>query len=303
MPEPRAAARSPQGEHGEHGEDATLPNASTAARFTRDEQTGDSFALDMVGRLVEPGSGVPWNGLRGTGSVERVTAARARARVGELREKAPKTAADRAPGPDRDTPVRLMISTAGRGTPSAMSRPTLDRARRLDLRSVLRFLRRQPPDSLIFPTVRWSDGSTIGVTLTERKLILDYQADGRPIREELRLDRTPCTYGGSRTWVLCPNCGARRAVLYAAPASYGRFLCRGCYGWPYGSQGERAHDRALRRARTIRAQQGDDHPDAFAPLLKKPYQRWSTFERVTAEHHAALVSFLDGMRKRLSGYE
>lgn len=176
-----------------------------------------------------------------------------------------------------------------------MARPTLDSARRLDLRSVLRWLRRQPRH-FPFADVRWSDGGSIAVTLTAQKLILDYQADGIPIREELRLDHTPCTYGGSRAWVSCPNCGARRAVLYAAGASGGRFLCRTCYGWPYGSQGERAPDRALRRARTIRAQQGDDHPDAFAPLAKPPHQRWTTYSRRAAEHQAALGSFLDGSR-------
>lgn len=188
-----------------------------------------------------------------------------------------------------------MISTPSAPAQScarAMSRPTLDRALRLDVRAILRWFAKEP-GGVPFIIVRWSNGSTIGMHLHHRTLILNYQAHGADIREELRLDLTPCNYGGSRAWVRCPTCGVRRAVLYAAGASGSRFLCRTCFGWPYGSQMEREAARALRRARMIRVRQGDDHPDPFAPLGKRHYQRWSTFGRVQAGHCAALSTYLD----------
>lgn len=178
-----------------------------------------------------------------------------------------------------------------------MPGPTLDSARRLDVRTVLRWLRRQPPPSY-FAIVGWSDGGSIGASLAGHELILDYASGGVPVREEVRLESTPCTYGGSRTWVLCPNCGARGAVLYAARASGGRFFCRTCHGWPYGSTRERAPERAHRRARTIRARQGDVHAGLCASLRKPPYQRWATYARLSAEHDAAMMTFLDGVQER-----
>jgi len=42
---------------------------------------------------------------------------------------------------------------------------------------------------------------------------------------QVGLDRTPCQYGGSRPWFVCPRCHSRRAVLYGT-ASDGPFLAR-----------------------------------------------------------------------------
>jgi len=48
----------------------------------------------------------------------------------------------------------------------------------------------------------------------------------------VKLDRTPCNYGGERSWFICPFCGRRCAVLYIDgkhPA------CRKCYDLTYES--------------------------------------------------------------------
>lgn len=180
----------------------------------------------------------------------------------------------------------------------SLSGPTLDSARRLDVRVVLRWMRQRRP---LFGCVQvgWSDGCSIGANLTEKALVLDYQADGCTIREELPLDHTPCTYGGSRAWVRCPNCGVRCAVLYATPGSGSRFLCRTCNRRPYGSTRERAPERALRRARTIRARQGDERTELGAVLPLRPRQRLATYERLAAEHDRAVLSFLDSTSERI----
>jgi ketosteroid isomerase-like protein len=54
-----------------------------------------------------------------------------------------------------------------------------------------------------------------------------HQADPRHIDYSVRLERTPCHYGGSRPWFVCPRCYSRRTVLYGT-ANDGRFGCRKC---------------------------------------------------------------------------
>ena len=51
----------------------------------------------------------------------------------------------------------------------------------------------------------------------------------------LRLTWTPCNYGGSRPWFLCPGegCGRRVAIVYGPTSPP---LCRQCRGLSYTSQ-------------------------------------------------------------------
>ena len=73
------------------------------------------------------------------------------------------------------------------------------------------------------------------------ELILTYRARARgqtdwtDVREVIRLERTPCHYGGERVWCRCPRCGSRRAVLYSL---HGRFLCVPCNDLAYSSTRE-----------------------------------------------------------------
>jgi hypothetical protein len=56
--------------------------------------------------------------------------------------------------------------------------------------------------------------------------------------EQIALDATRCTYGGQRSWFLCPGCGSRRAVLFYL---HGHFRCRSCHHLAYGSTRQRQH--------------------------------------------------------------
>ncbi len=53
--------------------------------------------------------------------------------------------------------------------------------------------------------------------------------------ERLRLTWTPCNYGGSRPWFICPGdgCGRRVAIVYGPTSP---LLCRRCNGLSYTSQ-------------------------------------------------------------------
>lgn len=94
----------------------------------------------------------------------------------------------------------------------------------------------------------------VGSELGQNQLVLMYRhrscgEEWQNIEEPVWFDRTSCNYGGDRLWFLCPHRGRLVTVLYGAGV---RFLCRRCYGLPYGSQDETYMDRMMRKARTIR---------------------------------------------------
>ena len=97
---------------------------------------------------------------------------------------------------------------------------------------------------------------------------------------------TPCGFGGSRPWFLCPGvvngkrCGRRVAKLHAGGAY---FLCRHCYQLGYASQCEREFDRLLRRANKLRTALGGE-PGTGAMIARKPKgMHWTTYYARVAE--------------------
>ncbi len=103
-------------------------------------------------------------------------------------------------------------------------------------------------------------------------LVLDYRTkrpgdDWQPVRETVWLDTTPCHYGGSRPWFLCPGCNIRRAVLFSLG---GRFRCRGCHDLAYSSAREDDLDRALRRCAELRRMIGGDFGHPVWTIPPKP---------------------------------
>lgn len=77
-----------------------------------------------------------------------------------------------------------------------------------------------------------------------------YNSAPRHVDCTLRIERTPCYYGGTRPWFLCPSCGRRCAVVYfGAPG--GRYACRRCARVAYLSQCEDEMGRLWRRQRRI----------------------------------------------------
>jgi len=149
------------------------------------------------------------------------------------------------------------------------------------------------------------DGETVAsiqVQTEPDRVILSYvhrSGDGEWKNElyPVRLDWTPCTYGGRRAWFLCParGCGRRVAILYGG----GIFACRHCYRLAYRCQRETADDRAVRRAERIRSRLGWEPGILNGEGAKPKGMRWRTFERLTAEHEAFVGESLAGMARRL----
>lgn len=143
--------------------------------------------------------------------------------------------------------------------------------------------------------------ASIQVRTESDRVILSYRhrsGGGEWKAEEypVRLDWSPCTYGGRRAWFLCSavGCGRRVAILYGG----GIFACRHCYRLAYPCQRETADDRAARRADRIRARLGWEPGILNGEGSKPAGMRWRTFERLTAKHEAFVSASLAGMAKR-----
>jgi hypothetical protein len=91
------------------------------------------------------------------------------------------------------------------------------------------------------------------------------------------LAHTPCHYGGTRPWFLCPGCGRRVAVLYLL---HSRFVCRRCgdvgYIVEHLSKEQRRQRREWRRwFRLCAMLPGGER--------KPKRMRWRTYRRIYKE--------------------
>ncbi len=172
----------------------------------------------------------------------------------------------------------------------------------LDVRRLHRAGRLEPGSSC---RQQWSRRgevvASINVSAEADRVWLDYRQRGQggewqDMRYPVYLDRTPCTYGGSRVWWRCPavGCGRRCAVLYGGSV----FACRHCHKLAYRVQRETADDRAGRRAAKIKERMGWE-PGILHPAGGKPkFMHWRTYWRLRVEHDAHALASLAGMAKR-----
>lgn len=120
------------------------------------------------------------------------------------------------------------------------------------------------------------------------------------VEEIVRFDRTPCNYGGFRTWFCCPQCNRRVAILYLGGP---RFLCRHCYRLPYGSQQEPYLDRMNRKFRRIRERLSATGNLNLPVWIKPKGMHWKTFECLRLEEryadYLASVAWVEEVRKVL----
>lgn len=161
---------------------------------------------------------------------------------------------------------------------------------RLDLAD-LRRLGAFTPGALC--SVQWTDGrgDDAGSILTRMQptgdaLTLRYSVrasdddEWQPISEQIDLEATPCHYGSSRLWLICPTCQSRRRVLYSLG---GRFRCRQCHNLAYTSTRDDAHDRSLRRIRKLQKRLGSTTSELFEVPPKPPGMHWDTYEGIASQ--------------------
>ncbi|WPL15572.1 hypothetical protein Thiowin_00473 [Thiorhodovibrio winogradskyi] len=156
---------------------------------------------------------------------------------------------------------------------------------------------------------QWSrDGrvlASVGIATEQDRLTLNYSHHphgGEPVNYSypVWLERTPCTYGGSRPWFACPDCGRRVALIYLG--RHGRFACRHCLRLNYQCQRESDSDRLLRRAESIRQRLGWPPGIANAQTGKPKGMTWKRYERMVVQHdhlaNAAMGAMVDSLHRQ-----
>jgi hypothetical protein len=93
----------------------------------------------------------------------------------------------------------------------------------------------------------------ITVQVHDNSVSLIYRHGGdTDLNYPVRIERTPCNYGGERVWWLCPCCGRRVALLFAGKV----FSCRHCLDLTYESTRTATDSKPYERADRLRNRLG-----------------------------------------------
>ena len=155
-------------------------------------------------------------------------------------------------------------------------------------------------------SLNWmSNGKTeasIQVRAETDRVILDYRhqrgGEWKSQNYPVRIEWTPCNYGGARAWFRCPaqGCGRRVAKLYLGGTI---FACRHCYRLAYSSQRENMGGRATRRADKIRDRLKWEPGILNGHGIKPKGMHWRTYQRLTIKHDAHVGISLNIMQQRM----
>ena len=128
----------------------------------------------------------------------------------------------------------------------------------LDIRKVHRAGRLKAGESCTWSWT-WGIDSVARINLqvgddvvTLRYRVTDPFGESREYSYPVRIEWTPCNYGGRRAWWLCPDCGRRVAVLYGGR----RYACRHCHDLTYKSTRTAPGSEFYARANKVRARLG-----------------------------------------------
>lgn len=169
-------------------------------------------------------------------------------------------------------------------------RPKIEQCLRLDVRQLARKGLLRPGN---WSAWRWWNSYTRDETgsvsiLAERgRIDLRYQRGDQPVISPIRLTYTPCHYGGSRPWFICPNCWRRCGVI-----AFGRggWACRECLHLAYSCEAEDAMGRLWRKQGKLEARLG---PDGERPkgMHWRTYERlWDRIEEIEARKDEVLFA-------------
>lgn len=191
------------------------------------------------------------------------------------------------------------------------SKSAVEDYRALDVRSLARSDVVQAGHSCLW--CWWRDGervASIAIKAEAHAIRLTYKANGEPQDYSVRLERTPCHYGGNRVWFICPAVGCHRRVakLYGGAI----FACRHCHRLNYAcqqwSQGDRGINNSWRLRRKLGCNLGWlDLPAEYVARPKGRHQKTherdiAKLQRYDAQASASFATMdakLAGMLSRL----
>lgn len=191
------------------------------------------------------------------------------------------------------------------------SKSAVEDYRALDVRRLARSNVLQPGHYCLWTW--WRDGekvASINVKAEAHAIRLTYSANGTPQAYSVRLERTPCHYGGNRVWFICPAVGCHRRVakLYGGTI----FACRHCHQLNYASQQCSQRDRGINNSWRLRRKLGCDWgwldmPAEYVPRPKGRHQtahardiaRLARYDAQAEASFAAVTSRAGAMLARL----
>ena len=176
--------------------------------------------------------------------------------------------------------------------------PTVESSLELDIARLIR-----PgsfrPGLRVAGTLTWSNSRTgektaaIGyeaclISQSAASARLTYRTNDKPMDYRVRIEATPCNFGGSRWWWICPLSGRRASKLYL-PNGATVFAARESYRLAYRSQREGPMDRTHAwQARIHRKLGGDYRLYGDLPPRRRKGMHHTTYERLTAELETAM---------------
>lgn len=187
------------------------------------------------------------------------------------------------------------------------AKPSTDDGYRLDVRWLARNGYIVPPDVMRASVISWSIRGTV---VADAFIEHDGDADTLTVkfytgqgtgRRVLDVDRTECTYGGYRPWLVCPGCRQRRAVVYVYA---GWIACRRCHGMNYATTRMSVVDRLGYRADRLRARI-DPTAERFGwPVPDRPSgMHRRTYHRLVDDLHATTLAAMAAIMGRVDRLE
>jgi hypothetical protein len=205
----------------------------------------------------------------------------------------------------------------GFGSGRQNGKPTVESGLTLDINRLLR-CRNILPGRHVIGSLVWTNtrtGKQVASIGYEASLVkpraawvrLFYSANNMPRDYQVRLEMTPCHYGGVRWWWICPLSGRRIAKLHLPPGAT-VFAARKAYRLAYKSQRETAIDRMhSTQARLYRKLGGEYHylgqstPPRPSGMHAKTYARLTTeLDAVRDTHEAAFIAGASAILARIS---
>lgn len=135
-------------------------------------------------------------------------------------------------------------------------------------------------------TLTWSRNGKqtgqISYVLEQHTITLHYNyrqngSDWQSIEDPIKLIKTPCHFGGERTWFNCPSCSSKALVLYGGKY----FRCRKCKRAVHPSVNEAKYDRSRRALARYQEKLAPDIPlsayDGVRELTKPKWMRYKTY--------------------------
>ena len=116
-------------------------------------------------------------------------------------------------------------------------------------------------------------------------LAVHFPYEGKHQTQQISLTRMPLNLGGSRAFMLCPECGEQFLVLYLHE---GNWACKHCHGLAYRSQRLNPRKRHLHAIQKIEKKKLKGTPPDVKPYRMKQKKHQEIVEELAAHHIAHL---------------